>query len=182
MCVLSHPYSFDMAIYEVGGKRPTIHPSAFVHPEATLIGDVSIGADSSVWPGAVLRADFGAISVGARTSVQDGAVIHVRVEDPTTIGDGVIIGHNAHLEGCTIGNGTLIGSGSIVLPGVVIGRYALIGAGAVIPPNSDVPDFARALGVPAKIELFKMSEGFSDSNAKTYTDAIELYRSMRRID
>ncbi|OIQ75010.1 putative acetyltransferase EpsM [mine drainage metagenome] len=171
-----------MAIYEVDGKRPVIHPSAFVHPDAVVIGNVSIGADSSLWPGAVVRGDFGAITIGTGTSVQDGAVIHVRAGDPTQIGDGVIIGHNAHLEGCTIGNGTLIGSGSILLPGAVVGRYVLVGAGAVIPPKTTVPDLARALGVPAKIELNAMKEGFSDSNAKTYTDAIELYRSMRRLD
>lgn len=171
-----------MPIYEVGGKRPAIHPSAFVHPDATVIGDVAIGAESSVWPGAVLRGDFGAISIGVRTSIQDGSVIHVRAGDPTIIGDGVILGHNSHLEGCTVGNGTLIGSGAVVLPGVIIGRYALIGAGALVPPKTVIPDYARALGVPAKIELECMREGFSDSNAKTYTDAILLYRSMRRVD
>lgn len=171
-----------MSIYEVDGKRPTIHPSAFVHPDATVIGDVTIGAQSSIWPGAVLRGDFGAIRIGARTSVQDGSVIHVRAQDPTTIGDGVILGHNSHLEGCTVGDGTLIGSGAVVLPGAIIGRYALVGAGALVPPKSSIPDFARALGVPVKIELESMNEGFSDSNAKTYTDAILLYKSMRRID
>lgn len=175
-------YSSAMAIYEVSGKRPTIHPLAFVHPDATVIGDVTIGSESSIWPGAVLRGDFGAIRIGARTSIQDGCVIHVRANDPTTIGDGCILGHNSHLEGCTVGSGTLVGSGAVVLPGALIGRYALVGAGALVPPKTVVPDFARALGVPAKIELDCMSEGFSDSNAATYTDAILLYKSMRRID
>ncbi len=171
-----------MAIYEVGGKQPNIHPSAFVHPDASVIGDVTIGAESSVWPGAVLRGDFGPIRVGARTSVQDGSVIHVRAGDPTTIGDGVILGHNSHLEGCTIGDGSLVGSGAVVLPGTRIGRYALVGAGALVPPKTIIPDFARALGVPARIDLDCLKEGFSDSNSKTYTDAILLYRSMRRLD
>jgi carbonic anhydrase/acetyltransferase-like protein (isoleucine patch superfamily) len=171
-----------MAIYEFDGKRPSIHPSAFVHPDATVIGDVTVGAESTVWPGAVIRGDFGAIRIGARTSVQDGCVIHVRAEDPTTIGDGCVLGHNSHLEGCTIGDGTLIGSGAVVLPEARIGRYALVGAGAVIAPKTIVPDYARALGVPAKIKLDRMAEGFSDANAKTYTDAIARYKTMRRID
>ncbi len=171
-----------MAIYEVGGKQPNIHPSAFVHPDASVIGDVTLGAESSVWPGAVLRGDFGPIRVGARTSVQDGSVIHVRVGDPTTIGDGVILGHNSHLEGCAVGDGSLVGSGAVVLPGARIGRYALVGAGALVPPKTIIPDFARALGVPVRIDLDCLKEGFSDSNSKTYTDAILLYRSMRRLD
>ncbi len=171
-----------MAIYEVGGKQPNIHPSAFVHPDASVIGDVTLGAESSVWPSAVLRGDFGPIRIGARTSVQDGSVIHVRAEDPTTIGDGVILGHNSHLEGCTVGDGSLVGSGAVVLPGARIGRYALVGAGALVPPKTIIPDFARALGVPARIDLDYLKEGFSDSNSKTYTDAILLYRSMRRLD
>jgi carbonic anhydrase/acetyltransferase-like protein (isoleucine patch superfamily) len=171
-----------MAIYELDGKQPRIHPSAFVHPDATVIGDVTIGAASTVWPRAVLRGDFGVIRIGARTSIQDGSVIHVRSQNPTTIGDGCILGHNSHLEGCTVGNGTLIGSGAVVLPEARIGRYALVGAGAVVAPKTIVPDYARALGVPARIELDCLSEGFSDANAKTYTDAIALYQTMRRID
>jgi len=181
-CVLYHLYPSGMAIYELDGNRPEIHPSAFVHPEATIIGQVSIGAEATIWPGAVLRGDFGPIRIGARTSVQDGSVVHVRASDPTVIGDGVVLGHNSHLEGCTVGDGCLIGSGAVVLPGAFIGRYSLVGAGAVVPPNLNIPDFARALGVPVKIELNAMSEGFSDSNAKTYTGAIALYGSMRRID
>lgn len=181
-CAIGHPYDLGMAIYEVDGKRPTIHPSAFVHPGATVIGNVTIGAESSLWPGAVVRGDSGAIWIGARTSVQDGCVIHVRADDPTMIGDGCVVGHNSHLEGCTVGDGALIGAGSVVLPGAKIGRYALVGAGALVPPKTTIPDLARALGVPVRIELDRMSEGFSDSNAATYVDAISLYKSMRRID
>lgn len=170
-----------MTIYALGEKSPAIDPTAFVHPDATVIGDVSIGAHSSVWPGAVLRGDFGPIRIGARTSVQDGCVIHVRAADPTVIGDGCVLGHNSHLEGCSVGDGALIGSGSIVLPGAVIGRYALVGAGALVPPMTTVPDLARALGVPVKIETNRMTEGFSDPSALTYTKAIALYQELRRI-
>jgi len=171
-----------MAIYEVGGKRPAIHRTAFIHPSATIIGEVTIGAESSIWPGAVIRGDSGAILIGARTSVQDGCVIHVSSAEPTTIGDGCVLGHNSHLEGCTVGYGALIGAGSVVLAGASIGRYALVGAGALIPPKTIVPDLARALGVPARIELNRMSEGFSDASAKNYVEAISFYRSMRRLD
>ncbi len=92
-----------MTIYALGEKSPAIDPTAFIHPDATVIGDVTLGAHSSIWPGAVLRGDFGPIRIGARTSVQDGCVIHVREADPTVIGDGCVLGHNSHLEGCSVG-------------------------------------------------------------------------------
>ena len=91
-----------MAIYAIDGKTPRIHPEAYVHPDAVVIGDVTIGAESTVWPGAVLRGDYGTITVGARTSVQDGTVIHATAQVSTTVGDGCVIGHLAHLEGCVL--------------------------------------------------------------------------------
>ena len=104
-----------MAVYALGDRVPTISPEAYVHPDATVIGDVTIGAGSTVWPGAVLRGDYGTIVVGERTSVQDGTVVHATADKATRIGDDCVIGHIAHLEGCTIEDRCLIGSGSIVL-------------------------------------------------------------------
>ena len=109
-----------MPIYALGDRVPTIHPDAFIHPDAVLIGDVHVGAESSVWPGAVLRGDYGTVVVGERTSIQDGAIIHAVSEYPTTIGSDCVIGHLAHLEGCTIHDRALVGSGSVVLHEAVV--------------------------------------------------------------
>lgn len=141
-----------MAIYALGDLVPDIHPSAFVHPDAVVIGDVRIGEQASVWPGAVLRGDGGHILVGARTSVQDGTVVHTTPWQPTEIGAECVIGHNVHLEGCQIGDGSLVGSGAIVLNGAVVEPGALVGAGALVPGGMHVPSGAMALGVPAKVK------------------------------
>src|SRR5665213_3124281 len=104
-----------MAIYQLGDLIPNVDTDAYVHPDAVVIGDVTIGPESTIWPGAVLRGDYGTITVGARTSVQDGTVIHATAELATRIGDGCVIGHMVHLEGCLIEDGALVGSGSVVL-------------------------------------------------------------------
>ncbi len=140
-----------MAIYRLGDLVPTVHPEAYVHPDAVLIGAVTIGSESTVWPGAVLRADYGTVTIGARTSVQDGSVLHAGPGFPTTIGDGCVVGHLAHLEGCTVEDNVLIGSGSIVLHHAVVGTGATVGANAVVPNRMHVPSGALALGVPATI-------------------------------
>ncbi len=120
-----------MPIYEIEGVSPRIDADAFVHPDAVVIGDVTIGAESSVWPGAVLRGDYGTITVGARTSIQDGTVIHAGPGFPTVIGDGCVVGHLTHLEGCTLEDESLAGSGSVVLHWAIIGTGATVGANAV---------------------------------------------------
>jgi carbonic anhydrase/acetyltransferase-like protein (isoleucine patch superfamily) len=140
-----------MPIYALGDQTPDIHPTAYVHPEATLIGSVTLGPEATVWPGAVLRGDYGAISVGARTSIQDGTVLHATSRWPTVIGAECVVGHNAHLEGCHVDDHCLVGSGSIVLNRVRIGRGSVIGAGAVVTEDTEVPAGSTALGVPARI-------------------------------
>jgi carbonic anhydrase/acetyltransferase-like protein (isoleucine patch superfamily) len=139
-------------LYALGGVTPRIHPDAYVHPLGVVIGDVTIGAWSSVWPGAVLRGDDGPIVVGERTSLQDGAIVHVREEDPTIIGSNCTIGHLAHLEGCEVADHVLIGVGAIVLRKARVASWALVGAGAVVPPGRQVPEGALAVGVPATIK------------------------------
>jgi carbonic anhydrase/acetyltransferase-like protein (isoleucine patch superfamily) len=121
-----------MPIYALGEAEPTIDATAYIHPDAVVIGDVTIGAESSVWPCAVLRGDPGGIVVGARTSVQDGTVVHTTPMNPTRIGAECVIGHNVHLEGCDIGDGSLVGSGAIVLNGALVEAEALVGAGALV--------------------------------------------------
>ena len=172
-----------MAIYAIGDRVPAIHPEAYVHPEATVIGDVTIGAGSTVWPQAVLRGDYGAIVVGERTSIQDGTVVHATHDKPTTIGSRCVVGHLAHLEGCTIEDDALVGSGSIVLHDAVVRSGGLVGAGAVVSNGVEVPARAMALGVPAKMRLDAVPDG-------TFTPAVELYAwngqryksELRRLD
>ena len=116
-----------MPVYALGADVPSIHQDAWVHPDAVLIGRVELGPEASVWPGAVLRADGGRILVGARTSVQDGVVVHVGSDLDTVIGAGCVIGHVAHLEGCTVGDGALVGSGSVLLQRVEVGAGCVVG-------------------------------------------------------
>lgn len=139
-----------MAVYALGDQVPDIHPTAYVHPGATVIGSVTLGEGATVWPGAVLRGDYGAITVGARTSVQDGTVVHTTEEWPTVIGADCVVGHNAHLEGCVIEDRCLVGSGSVVLNRARVETRAVVGAGAVVTEGAVVPSGHTALGVPAK--------------------------------
>lgn len=172
-----------MAIFALGDREPLIDPTAFVHPDATVIGSVTIGAESTVWPGAVLRGDYGEIIVGARTSIQDGAVVHATDDHFTRIGDDCVIGHIAHLEGCTVENGALVGSGSVILHRAVIHSGALVGAGAVVPNDLDVPSGAMALGVPAKIRENAVPPGTFDINVASYVANGKRYRAeLRRLD
>ena len=172
-----------MAIYALGDVEPRIDPEAYVHPDATVIGNVTLGPGTTVWPQAVLRGDYGEIIVGARTSVQDGAVLHTTPLLPTTVGDDVVIGHLAHLECCTVQDGALIGTGSIVLHRAVVERGALVGAGAVVPNGVVVPSGAMALGVPAKIRTDSVDVAETLRNAAQYVRNGERYRKeLRRID
>lgn len=172
-----------MPIYALGDRRPTIDPSAFIHPEAVIIGDVRIGPESSVWPAAVLRGDHGSIIVGAQTSVQDGTVVHCARDLPTVIGDRCVIGHNAHLEGCTILDDSLVGSGSIVLHRAVVGPHSLVGAGAMVGNDKVVPSYARALGVPAVITLDVVSDDEFDYAVEVYLHNVHWYAAeLKRLD
>lgn len=131
------------------GKIPKISPSAFISKTAVIIGDVEIGENSGVWPGAIIRADFASICVGQQTIIEDNAVVHCGV--PMEIGNNVIIGHSAVVHGRKIGNRTLIGSNSTVLDNSEIGSYCIIGAGCLVSPGMKIPDRSLVFGVPAKI-------------------------------
>jgi len=134
------------------GRAPRLDPTAFVVSSATVIGDVVIGPESSVWFGAVVRGDIEAIRIGARTNVQDHATLHVvGGRFGTTLGDGITVGHNAVVHGCTIGDGTLVGMGAIVLDGAKVGTECLIGAGALVPPGARIPPRSLVLGSPGKV-------------------------------
>ena len=173
-----------MAIYALGDVEPSIDPSAYVHPDAVVIGEVTIGPESSVWPTAVLRGDPGGIVIGARTSIQDGTVVHTTPITPTRVGDECVIGHLVHLEGCMIGNGSLVGSGAIVLNGAVLEEECLVGAGALVPGSLTVPRRAMALGVPATLKLDAVRpEVHIRTGMEVYRERGRTYRDqLRRLD
>lgn len=172
-----------MAIYALGDRVPDIHPEAFVHPDATVIGDVRIGAGSTVWPGAVLRGDYGTIVIGERTSIQDGTVVHATAELATVVGDGCVVGHIAHLEGCTIEDGALVGSGSVVLHRAVVRSGSLVGANAVVPNGMEVPSGAMALGIPATLKHDAVKPDSFEHAAELYAANGRRYRTdLRRLD
>jgi carbonic anhydrase/acetyltransferase-like protein (isoleucine patch superfamily) len=172
-----------VAIYALGASAPDIAPSTFVHPDATVIGNVTIGEGSTVWPQAVLRGDYGKIVIGARTNIQDGAVIHCTRELDTFIGDDCVIGHLAHLECCVVEDGVLVGTGAIVLHKALLRSGALVGAAALVPNGMNVPAGAIAVGVPARLR-----EGAADTadiarNAAEYVQNGERYvKELRRLD
>lgn len=133
------------------GLEPQLHPSVYMAEGAKLIGDLRMGEESSVWFNAVLRADLAPIIIGKRCNIQDNVVGHVNTDQPLIVGDDVSVGHTAIIHGCSIGTGSLIGMGSILLNGADIGEYTLIGAGSVVTENSKIPPYTLALGTPAKV-------------------------------
>jgi len=139
-----------MPSYRLGEHAPEIPASAFVAPDAKLIGKVRLGEGASIWFGAVLRGDNEPISVGPGSNVQEHVVLHTDSGFPLVIGTGVTIGHQAMLHGCTIGDGSLVGIQAVVMNGAVIGRGCLIGAGAIVTSGKQFPDHSLILGAPAK--------------------------------
>lgn len=172
-----------MAIYALGERVPKIDPGAFVHPDAVVIGDVVIEEEASIWPNAVLRGDYGHIRIGARTSIQDGSVIHATAELPTIVGSDCVVGHIVHLEGCTIEPHSLVGSGSVVLHRAVVRSHALVGANAVVPNDMEVPSYAMALGVPAKLRENAVRERSFQMAVAGYVQNGKRYKAeLRRLD
>lgn len=172
-----------MAIYALGEQVPVIHPTAFVSPDAVIIGSVTIGAESSIWSGAVLRGDDGAIVIGERTSIQDGTVIHTTPAHHTTVGDDCVIGHIVHLEGCIIENGAQVSSGSVVLHRAVISTGAIVAANAVVLNDMFVPPGALAVGAPASIKEGRARQEDIAFAALAYVHKGARFREqLRRID
>jgi carbonic anhydrase/acetyltransferase-like protein (isoleucine patch superfamily) len=170
-------------LYALGEMVPNIHPSAFVHPDAVIIGAVTLGAQSSIWPGAVLRGDGGEIHIGARTSIQDNSVLHTIPESWTIVGEDCVVGHLVHLEGCTIEDRCLIGNASVVLHRCVVRTGAIVAANAVLLEDTDVPSGAVAAGVPAKIRPGTSRAEMIAGLAQHYVDRGATYRAnLRRID
>jgi carbonic anhydrase/acetyltransferase-like protein (isoleucine patch superfamily) len=164
-----------MPLFEFEGRRPTVSPGAWIAPTATLVGDVRVEAEVSVWYGAVLRADFGPILVRRGANIQDGSVLHGGSDPVTEVGEGATVGHLCVVHGAVIGSEALVGNGATVLDGVVVGRRALVAAGCTVPPGMTIPDDMLAAGVPARI-LGEVTGG-----AKQWVQANPaLYRELAR--
>ena len=172
-----------MAIYSIDGKTPDIASDAWVAPGATIIGDVQLQSKSSVWFGAVIRAENDRVVIGERSNIQDGSVIHIDPGFPLRLHDDVTVGHKAMLHGCTVKDQTLIGIGSVLLNGCVIGKNSIVGANTLIPEGKEYPDGVLILGSPGKVvrELTEeqqkgivLAADHYVNNAKTYREKLKI--------
>jgi carbonic anhydrase/acetyltransferase-like protein (isoleucine patch superfamily) len=158
---------------------PTIDRSAFIHPDALIFGDVTLGARTSVWPTAVIRGDSGPIVIGDESNVQDGSIVHVDQGVPTTIGRRVAIGHRAIVHGATIADDCLIGMGAILLNGVQVGSGSIVGAGAVVREGMRIPPNSLVLGVPGRV-VRETTEPERERITRTVQSYLELQQAHRR--
>ena len=174
-----------MPLYEVDGKRPRIDPSAFVHPEATVMGDVTIGAGVYVGPGARLRGDWGRIVVGDGSNVQENVVIHVQTNDEAYLAEASHIGHAAILHNCRLDRHVWVGMGAIVMDYAEIGEDCMIAAGAVVLAGTKVPAGKLVVGVPAKV-IGDVSEQMRQdmwNGTRLYQTIPDWYRrTLKRLD
>jgi len=171
-----------VAIYQLGDETPRIAASAWVADSATVIGRVSLAEGASVWYGAVLRGDNDWITIGRHSNVQDGSVLHTDMGCPLTLGEGVTIGHQVMLHGCTVGDGSLVGIQSVLLNGAKIGRNSIVGAGSLVTEGKEFPDGALIVGSPAKvvrmltpeqIERLALSAAHYVANAERHRAALQ---------
>jgi carbonic anhydrase/acetyltransferase-like protein (isoleucine patch superfamily) len=166
-----------MPVYPFQGHIPRLGHRVFLAPDAHVAGDVELGDDVSFWFHTVARGDVNFIRIGARTNIQDGAVLHVNHgTHPLVIGEGVVVGHQAVVHGCTVENGALIGIGARVLDGAVVERGAQIGAGAVVAPGHRIPAGHLALGIPARVV-----RPLTDEEARRIVDGCERYVELKEI-
>jgi carbonic anhydrase/acetyltransferase-like protein (isoleucine patch superfamily) len=166
-------------IISLGDVTPTVDDTAWVAPGATLVGDVHVAAQASVWFGTVLRGDGDTIRIGARSNLQDGCVGHTDPGFPLTVGDGVSVGHRAVLHGCTVGDGALVGMGAVVMNGAAIGALSLVAAGAVVLEGTQVPPRSLVAGVPATVrrELTDDEVAGLGRTAAGYVERLARYRA-----
>ena len=159
-----------MPLFSFEGHAPTVSPTAWIAPTATLVGDVRVEDEASVWYGAVLRADFGPIIVRRGANIQDGSVLHGGGDPACEIGEGATVGHLCVVHSALIGKEALIGNGATVLDGAKVGSHALVAAGATVPPGMQIPDGMQAAGVPARVtgELSQGARFWVEGNPGTY--------------
>ena len=164
------------------GRTPKIPASAYIDPDAVIIGDVTIGEDSSVWPGVVIRGDVNWIRIGARTNIQDGSVLHVMMDThPLQLGDAVTIGHGVILHGCTIESRVLIGMGSVLLNGAKIGTGSIVAAGTLVPEGTVVPPGSLFMGHPGKFRraLTAEDQASIEAYAARYIQYAATYKAEK---
>ncbi len=168
-----------MTIYALGDIAPQVDPTAWVAPDANVIGHIVLEADSSVWFGSTLRGDNERITVGKGTNVQENCVFHTDMGYPLTIGENCTIGHKVMLHGCTIADNTLIGMGATILNGAKIGKNCLIGAGALITENKEIPDGSLVMGAPGKVvrQLDEKAFQMLTASAQHYAQNAARFRS-----
>lgn len=161
-------------------KKPEIAPSAFIAPGAHVIGDVRLCENTSVWHNAVLRGDAAPITVGSGSNIQDNCTLHCDEGRPLSIGSNVTVGHNAVLHSCTVGDGSLIGIGAVVLSGAVIGKCCIVAAGSVVTSNTVVPDGSLIMGIPAKLKrrLTKQEQEDLLCKAESYVALAKQYKKQ----
>lgn len=171
-----------MPLFSFEGRSPTVSPRAWIAPTATLVGDVRVEDEASVWYGAVLRADFGPIIVRRGANIQDGSVLHGGGDPACEIGEGATVGHLCVVHSAVVGTEALIGNGATVLDGAVIGSRALIAAGAIVPPGMAVPDGMLAAGVPARVvgKLTPGAEFWVENNPQTYRELARRHAATVR--
>jgi carbonic anhydrase/acetyltransferase-like protein (isoleucine patch superfamily) len=171
-----------MPLFAFEGVEPHVSPEAWIAPTATLVGDVRVEAEASVWYGAVLRADFGPIIVRRGANIQDGSVLHGGADPVTEIGEGATVGHLCVVHGAVVGVEALVGNGATVLDGVTVGRRALVAGGAVVPPGMTIPDGMLAVGVPAKIAgpVTGNAEQWVSTNPAVYRDLARRHAATVR--
>jgi carbonic anhydrase/acetyltransferase-like protein (isoleucine patch superfamily) len=166
-------------LYRLGNRAPAVHASAFIAPDAALIGDVTVAAEASIWFNVVARGDIERISIGAGSNIQDGTVLHTDPQNPCVVGENVTVGHMAMLHGCRIGAGSLIGIGATLLNGSVIGTNCIVGAHSLVTENKTFPDGVLLMGTPAKIvrELTADELEGVQANAARYVARAKIYAS-----
>ncbi len=168
-----------MSVYRIDGRTPNIDDDAWVAPGASVIGDVHLAADASVWFGAVIRADNEPIRIGRGSNIQENAVLHVDPGKPLVLGENVTVGHQAMLHGCTIGDESLVGIQAVILNGAVIGRNCLVGAGALVTEGKQFPDGSLIIGTPAKVAR-PLSEAEIAGLRHSAVNYIERSKAFRR--
>jgi len=174
--------TFDQRIARFLSASPRIHPTAFLAPGSTVVGDVTIGEEASIWFQAVLRGDINRIVFGPRSNVQDGAIVHLADEFGTTVGELVTVGHKAILHACTVGDEVLVGMGAVVLDGAEIGARSIIGAGALVTGGKKIPPGSLVLGSPAKVvrALDHAEKAAIKTWAERYVQLSRVYRERGR--
>ncbi|AMX83366.1 gamma carbonic anhydrase family protein [Geobacillus subterraneus] len=167
-------------LYPYNGKRPNVHETVFVAPGAYLIGDVTVGPESTIWFNAVLRGDEGPITIGARTSIQDNTTCHLYAGSPLVVEDEVTVGHNVVLHGCTIRRRSIIGMGSTILDGAEIGEECIIGANTLIPSGKKIPPRSLVIGSPGQVvrELTDKDLALIQLSIDTYVQKGKEYREQ----